>query len=165
MGASNEELGIGDGVGFIMDFICGVVERYAGDFILQFLCVMSGIYWHLTRMGAHCAPANLNRQYFFQWSRIGQTATRRCSSSSPPTNDLRVCVNCFPFLCGAMRASRPTIFSLFVSHFKRLNRLIFLSGMFVPRFTTMIHYSFLTQRFFQAKNASRPGPTVRREAF
>ncbi|MFZ2474226.1 MAG: hypothetical protein WAW66_04260, partial [Gemmiger qucibialis] len=23
----------------------------------------------------------------------------------------------------------------------------------------------LTQRFFQAKNASRPGPTVRREAF
>ena len=55
---SNEELGIGDGVGFIMDFICGVVERYAGDFILQFLCVMSGIYWHLTRMGAHCAPAN-----------------------------------------------------------------------------------------------------------
>ena len=46
-----------------------------------------------------------------------------------------------------------------------LNRLIFLSGMFVPRSTTMIHYSFLTQRFFQAKNASRPGPTVRREAF
>ena len=40
----NEELGIGDGVGFIMDFICGVVEWYAGDFILQFLCVMSGIY-------------------------------------------------------------------------------------------------------------------------
>ena len=31
-------------------------------FILQFLCVMSGIYWHLTRRGAHCAPANL-RQY------------------------------------------------------------------------------------------------------
>ena len=62
----NEELGIGDGVGFIMDFICGVVERYAGDFYMQFLCVMSGIYWHLTRRGAHCAPANLNRQYFFQ---------------------------------------------------------------------------------------------------
>ena len=52
-------------------------------FILQFLCVMSGIYWHLTRRGAHCAPANLNRQYFFQWSRIGQTATGRCLSSSP----------------------------------------------------------------------------------
>ena len=51
-------------------------------FILQFLCVMSGIYWHLTRRGAHCAPANLNRQYFFQWSRIGQTATGRCLSSS-----------------------------------------------------------------------------------
>ena len=31
------------------------------DFILQFLCVMSGIYWHLTRR-AHIAPANL-RQY------------------------------------------------------------------------------------------------------
>ena len=28
-------------------------------FILQFLCVMSGIYWHLTRRGAHCAPPNL----------------------------------------------------------------------------------------------------------
>ena len=25
-------VGIGDGVGVIMDFICGVVERYAGDF-------------------------------------------------------------------------------------------------------------------------------------
>ena len=62
MGASNEKLGIGDGVGFIMDFICGVVERYAGDFYMQFLCAMSGIYWHLTRRGAHCAPANL-RQY------------------------------------------------------------------------------------------------------
>ena len=36
---SNEELGIGDGVGFIMDFICGVVERYAGDFyIAVFMC-------------------------------------------------------------------------------------------------------------------------------
>ena len=80
---NNEELGIGDGVGFIMDFICGVVERYAGDFYMQFLCVMSGIYWHLTRRGAHCAPAKLNRQYFFQWSRIGQTAMGRCSSSSP----------------------------------------------------------------------------------
>ncbi len=35
----NEELGIGDGVGFIMDFICGVVERYAGDFsIAVFMC-------------------------------------------------------------------------------------------------------------------------------
>ena len=32
--------------------------------------------------------------------------------------------------------------------------------MFVPRSTTMIHYSFLTQRFFQAKNASRPGPCL-----
>ena len=32
-------LGIGDGVGFIMDFICGVVERYAGDFyIAVFMC-------------------------------------------------------------------------------------------------------------------------------
>ena len=30
-------------------------------FILQFLCVMSGIYWHLTRRGAHCAPANLRQ--------------------------------------------------------------------------------------------------------
>ena len=28
-------------------------------FILQFLCVMSGIYWHLTRRGAHCSPAGL----------------------------------------------------------------------------------------------------------
>jgi hypothetical protein len=36
---NNEELGIGDGVGFIMDFICGVVERYAGDFyIAVFMC-------------------------------------------------------------------------------------------------------------------------------
>ena len=27
------------GVGFIMDFICGVVERYAGDFyIAVFMC-------------------------------------------------------------------------------------------------------------------------------
>ena len=32
-------LGIGDRVGFIMDFICGVVERYAGDFyIAVFMC-------------------------------------------------------------------------------------------------------------------------------
>ena len=32
-------LGIGDGVRFIMDFICGVVERYAGDFyIAVFMC-------------------------------------------------------------------------------------------------------------------------------
>lgn len=39
MGVSNEELEIGDGVGFIMDFICGVVERYAGDFyIAVFMC-------------------------------------------------------------------------------------------------------------------------------
>ena len=54
----------------------------------------------------------------------------------------RFAVDGFTFLRGAMRASRPTIFSLFVSHFKRRNRLIFLSGMFVPRSTTMIHYSF-----------------------
>jgi len=34
-----EEFGVGDGVGFIMDFICGVVERYAGDFyIAVFMC-------------------------------------------------------------------------------------------------------------------------------
>lgn len=34
-----EEFGFGDGVGFIMDFICGVVERYAGDFyIAVFMC-------------------------------------------------------------------------------------------------------------------------------
>jgi len=34
-----EEFGLGDGVGFIMDFICGVVERYAGDFyIAVFMC-------------------------------------------------------------------------------------------------------------------------------
>ena len=37
MGASNEELEMG--VGFIMDFICGVVERYAGDFYIAiFMC-------------------------------------------------------------------------------------------------------------------------------
>lgn len=38
-GVRREEFGIGDGVGFIMDFICGVVERYAGDFyIAVFMC-------------------------------------------------------------------------------------------------------------------------------
>ena len=152
------------GLGLLWILYAGWWSGMRVIFILQFLCVMSGIYWHLTRRDAHCAPANLNRQYFFNGPALGKPP-RDDARHRPPTDDLRVCVNCFPFLCGAMRASRPTIFSLFVSHFKRLNRLIFLSGMFVPWSTTMIHYSFLTQRFSQAKNASRPGPTVRREAF
>lgn len=38
-GVGRKQLEIGDGVGFIMDFICGVVERYAGDFyIAVFMC-------------------------------------------------------------------------------------------------------------------------------
>ena len=167
------------GLGLLWILYAGWWSGMRVIFILQFLCVMSGIYWHLTRRGAHCAPANLrqhrtipalrlkhrsgscgtasalpkcsimsgcgtrivlrgqkplalcdrcpcfgsllpplaaltfaassiicafglaaaaprspyrhlelcgialNRQYFFQWSRIGQTATGRCSSSSP----------------------------------------------------------------------------------
>ena len=52
-----EEFGLGDGVGFIMDFICGVVERYAGDFYIAiFMCYVGHLlashpYRHLELCG------------------------------------------------------------------------------------------------------------------
>ncbi len=156
----NEELGIGDGVGFIMDFICGVVERYAGDFILQFLCVMSGIYWHLTRMGAHCAPANLNRQYFFQWSRIGQTATRRCSSSSPPYKRFAGLRQLLSVSLRRDEGIAPYNFFIVRLTFQKAQS----PNIFERHVCAAVHHND-SLFFFQAKNASRPGPTVRREAF
>ena len=50
------------GLGLLWILYAGWWSGMRVIFILQFLCVMSGIYWHLTRRGAHCAPANL-RQY------------------------------------------------------------------------------------------------------
>ena len=50
---SNEELGIGDGVGFIMDFICGVVERYAGDFYIAVFYVLCRAFIGISPVGAH----------------------------------------------------------------------------------------------------------------
>ena len=53
------------GLGLLWILYAGWWSGMRVIFILQFLCVMSGIYWHLTRRSTHCAPANLNRQYFF----------------------------------------------------------------------------------------------------
>ena len=50
------------GLGLLWILYAGWWSGMRVIFILQFLCVMSGIYWHLPRGGAHCAPANL-RQY------------------------------------------------------------------------------------------------------
>ena len=50
------------GLGLLWILYAGWWSGMRVIFILQFLCVMSGIYWHLTHRGAHCAPANL-RQY------------------------------------------------------------------------------------------------------
>ena len=50
------------GLGLLWILYAGWWSGMRVIFILQILCVMSGIYWHLTRRGAHCAPANL-RQY------------------------------------------------------------------------------------------------------
>ena len=50
------------GLGLLWILYAGWWSGMRVIFILQFLCVMSGIYWHLTRRGAHCAPAKL-RQY------------------------------------------------------------------------------------------------------
>ena len=50
------------GLGLLWILYAGWWSGMRVIFILQFLCVMSGIYWHLTRRSAHCAPANL-RQY------------------------------------------------------------------------------------------------------
>ena len=50
------------GLGLLWILYAGWWSGMRVIFILQFLCVMSGIYWHLTRRVAHCAPANL-RQY------------------------------------------------------------------------------------------------------
>ena len=50
------------GLGLLWILYAGWWSGMRVIFILQFLCVMSGIYWHLTRRGAHWAPANL-RQY------------------------------------------------------------------------------------------------------
>ena len=50
------------GLGLLWILYAGWWSGMRVIFILQFLCVMSGIYWHLTRRGALCAPANL-RQY------------------------------------------------------------------------------------------------------
>ena len=50
------------GLGLLWILYAGWWSGMRVIFILHFLCVMSGIYWHLTRRGAHCAPANL-RQY------------------------------------------------------------------------------------------------------
>ena len=50
------------GLGLLWILYAGWWSGMRVIFILQFLYVMSGIYWHLTRRGAHCAPANL-RQY------------------------------------------------------------------------------------------------------
>ena len=47
------------GLGLLWILYAGWWSGMRVIFILQFLCVMSGIYWHLTRRGAHCAPANL----------------------------------------------------------------------------------------------------------
>ena len=45
------------GLGLLWILYAGWWSGMRVIFILQFLCVMSGIYWHLTRRGAHCAPA------------------------------------------------------------------------------------------------------------
>ena len=50
------------GLGLLWILYAGWWSGMRVIFILQFLCVMSGIYWHFTRRGVHCVPANL-RQY------------------------------------------------------------------------------------------------------
>ena len=47
------------GLGLLWILYAGWWSGMRVIFILQFLCVMSGIYWHLTRRSAHCAPAKL----------------------------------------------------------------------------------------------------------
>ena len=49
------------GLGLLWILYAGWWSGMRVIFILQFLCVMSGIYWHLTRRGAHCVPANLRQ--------------------------------------------------------------------------------------------------------
>ena len=43
------------GLGLLWILYAGWWSGMRVIFILQFLCVMSGIYWHLTRRGAHWA--------------------------------------------------------------------------------------------------------------
>lgn len=56
---SNEKLGIGDGVGFIMNFICEVTGRYADDYYIVFSMLCRTFIMYVIRRGAHCAPASM----------------------------------------------------------------------------------------------------------
>ena len=56
---SNEKLGIGDGVGFIMNFICEVTGRYADDYYIVFSMLGRTFIMYVIRRGAHCAPASM----------------------------------------------------------------------------------------------------------
>lgn len=56
---SNEELGIGDGVGFIMNFICEVTGRYADDYYIVFSMLCRTFIMYVIRRGAHCVKSNI----------------------------------------------------------------------------------------------------------
>ena len=161
------------GLGLLWILYAGWWSGMRVIFILQFLCVMSGIYWHLTRRGAHCAPANL-RQYRIILSAAPAAAARhlalpKCSIMSG---------------CGTrivLRGQKPLALCdrcpCFGSLFPPLAALTFAASSIICAFglaaaaprSPYWHLELcgiaLTQRFFQVKNASRPGPTVRREAF
>ena len=56
---SNEELGIGGGVGFVMNFICGAAGWYAGDYYIVFCMLWRAFIMYVIRRGTHCAPASM----------------------------------------------------------------------------------------------------------